>query len=382
MATAPLISYFMAESKGLATLPVSLVVIGTAISTIPASLFMRGAGRRAGFLLGAVLGALGGGCSIAAILQQNFPLFCLGALLFGLWAGFAQLYRFAAADAAPRDFRATAISLVLAGGVLAAFLGPESAKYGKDLLSSAQFLGSYIILVGMCLLSALVLILLDVPDLSVAERNEKQRPLLDIIAQPIFITATLTATLGEAVMNLLMTATPIAMVHAHHQFSDTALVVEWHTFGMFAPGFFTGGLIRRFGELRVIQAGIALQLICVFVAMQNQSVMTFWLATLLLGVGWNFIFTGGTALLTEAHSAAERAKAQGVANFLIFGVVAVGSLSSGALVHFFGWNTVNLVALPMLAVSVLTTLWYAANRRRHARATPELPARRKENIAT
>ena len=211
---------------------------------------------------------------------------------------------------APQDFKSKAISLVLTGGVVAAFVGPYLAKSGQNLVT-AEFMGSYLFLIGLMVLTALVLIFLDIPNLTPSERAAAQRPLSRIMMQPVFIAATLAATMGQGVMNLLMTAIPIAMLEADFQFTDTAFVISWHSFGMFGPGFVTGSLIKRFGEVRIILTGVVLQIVCIGVALSGEGVMEFWLAMLLLGVGWNFAFTGGTSLLTTAHNPAERAKTQG-----------------------------------------------------------------------
>lgn len=369
-ATAPLIAYGLATNKGLATLPTALVIIGTALSTIPASLFMRRVGRRAGFLVGTSIGGVAGAVCAVALVQRDLWLFCFGAFLFGSCSGFSQLYRFAAADAASADFKSKAISLVLAGGVFAGFAGPEMAKFGQTLIAQTEFLGAYLFLIGAMAAAACVLVFLDIPPLTPKERADKGRPIGEIMRQPVFIAATLSAMIAQAVMNFLMTATPIAMMHAHHNFSDTALVIEWHIVGMFAPGFVTGSLIKRFGEVRMIYAGLALQLACVMIAMSGDTVLLFWASLTLLGVGWNFAFTASTSLLTEAHTPSERNKTQGAANFCIYGVVAFGALSSGALIHYFGWQWVNVGTLPLLAVSALAMTWYAGVRRAAAGAQP------------
>lgn len=359
IATAPLIAYGIAAHKGLATLPTSLVIVGTALTTIPASLFMRRVGRRLGFLVGTAIGAVGGIISAVAIAWADFWLLCLGILIYGAYAGFAQFYRFAAADVAAQEFRSRAISLVLAGGLVAAFVGPELAKFGQNLFATAEFLGAYLFLIATTLASALILNLLDIPALTTVEREAERRPIREIMVQPVFLAATLAAMMSQAVMNLLMTATPIAMKHVHHDFSDMALVIEWHIVGMFAPGFVTGSLIRRFGEVPIILTGIGMQFACVLIGLSGDGVSQFWFAMMLLGVGWNFAFTGGSSLLSHAHSVSERAKTQGAMNFLIFGFVAFGSLSSGALVHFLGWQWVNLSALPLLAIAAVATLWFS-----------------------
>jgi MFS family permease len=368
IATAPLVAYGLAEEKGLATLPTSLVVVGTALASIPAAMAMRRLGRRGGFVLGALCGAAGGALCAHAVFQADLWLFSLGAFLFGVFAGFAQLFRFAATDVAAPDYRSRAVSLVLAGGVVAAFAGPETAKIGKDLIASAPFAGGYFLLVAICLLSALVLMTLDIPRQTRAEREGPRRPLRQIMAQPVFIAATVAAMIAQGVMTLLMTATPIAMLHEHHQFDDTALVIEWHIFAMFAPGFFAGQLVDRFGEVRIIHAGIVLQLICVAVALSGYGVVEFWLANVLLGLGWCLSFTAATTLTTYAYTPSERDHTQGATNFIASTFVALLSLSSGALVHYFGWMWVNLGAVPLLLLASAVTFWYSAKPRALAQA--------------
>ena len=360
IATASVIAWGMGY-KALATMPAALVIVGTAIATMPASMLMRVTGRRLGFMIGAGIGALAGVMVLLAIVRNNFWLLCAATLTYGVYAAFGQYYRFAAADTAPQDFRSKAISLVLTGGVVAAFVGPYLAKSGQNLVT-AEFMGSYLFLIGLAVLTALVLIFLDIPNLTPSERAAAQRPLSRIMMQPVFIAATLAATMGQGVMNLLMTAIPIAMLEADFQFIDTAFVISWHSFGMFGPGFVTGSLIKRFGEVRIILTGVVLQIVCIGVALSGEGVMEFWLAMLLLGVGWNFAFTGGTSLLTTAHNPAERAKTQGAMSVINYAFVAVVSLSSGALLHFFGWEWVNLSSIPLLVVAALAILWFALSR--------------------
>ena len=360
IATASIIAWGMGY-KALATMPAALVIVGTAIATMPASMLMRVTGRRLGFMIGAGIGALAGVMVLLAIVRNNFWLLCAATLTYGVYAAFGQYYRFAAADTAPQDFRSKAISLVLTGGVVAAFVGPYLAKSGQNLVT-AEFMGSYLFLIGLTVLTALVLIFLDIPNLTPSERAAAQRPLSRIMMQPVFIAATLAATMGQGVMNLLMTAIPIAMLEADFQFADTAFVISWHSLGMFGPGFVTGSLIKRFGEVRIILTGVVLQIVCIGVALSGEGVMEFWLAMLLLGVGWNFAFTGGTSLLTTAHNPAERAKTQGAMSFINYTFVAVVSLSSGALLHFFGWEWVNLSSIPLLVVAALAILWFALSR--------------------
>lgn len=363
VATAPLIAYSLATEKALATLPHAGVIVGTAVLTLPAALLMRRVGRRVGFVLGGLLGAAGGMVCVYAVIGGHFWWFALGTLLFGSSAGFAQHYRFAVTDVASAGFRSKAISLVLAGGVVSGFAGPELAKFSKDLFLPTVFLGPYLFLIAITLLSALVVMFVDIPNLSPREAAASGRPMVMIMRQPVFIVAVLAATIGQGVMNLLMTAAPIAMRHAHHPFDDTAFVIEWHIVCMFAPGFVTGSLVKRFGELRIIVAGMALLALCVPIALAGQTVVQFWASMALLGVGWNFTFTAGTALLGEAHTPAERARTQGWVNFIIYGTAAASALSAGPLLHFFSWNMVNYVALPMIAAALSVTLYYAWMRR-------------------
>lgn len=369
-ATAPIIGFALASNKSLATLPTSMVVLGTALTVIPASLFMRRVGRGPGFSVGGLLGAVGGTLGVIAVLTGHFWLFCLGTLMFGCMSGFAQNYRFAAADVASPDFRAQAISLVLAAGVISAFTGPELAKLGKDLIGSVPFLGTYILLIVVTLTSSFVVRLVDIPKLSGAEQRETGRPVLEIMLQPAFIAATMCAIAGYAVMSLLMTATPLAMVQLHHQFHDAAMVIEWHVFAMFAPGFLTGKLIRRFGVLTIVTIGLVLLTAAVCVGLSGTGVVQFWAAMFLLGLGWNFTFTGGTTMITEVHTPAERAKTQAANNFLIFGIVAVASLMSGTILNILGWTWVNVAALPLICAAAIAVAWLGWFRRHRTEGMP------------
>ena len=366
--TAPLIAYGLMQEKTLATLPHALVIVGTALLTLPASLLMRQLGRRYGFALGALIGSVGGGICILAIYRVDFWLFCLGTLFFGAAAGFAQHYRFAAADVAPLDFRGKAISLVLAGGVAAGVLGPELSYVAKDWISSNEFLGVYIVLIFLTLSTAGVVMLVDIPGLTEAESKVDPRPMKIIMRQPVFIVAVLATAVSQAVMNLMMTATPIAMHEAHHTFADTVWVIEWHSVGMFAPGFFTGSLVKRWGEIPLIIAGLALIAVSVGFAVAGETVTLFWASMALLGLGWNFSFTAGSSLLIQAHTPGERAKTQGMVNFLIYGGAAIAALSSGGLLHFLGWKWVNWVGLPLLAIAMAVTIWFALTQRENSQA--------------
>lgn len=363
-----LAGFALAPDKALATLPVTMYFVGSALTTIPLSFMMKRHGRRAGFTLGAAFAVLGSLICATAVYAASFWLLCLGVLVLGGYFAAAQYYRFAAADSAPADFKATAISLVLAGGIVGGFVGPETSKRTIELLAGHLYAGAYLSLVGFALLSVLVLRWLAIPALSDTERMSAGRPLAEIARQPAFVVALLCATIAYGVMNLLMTTTPLAMIACEHPFSDAAFVIQWHIVGMFAPSFVTGTLIKRFGLATVMLAGVILNVACVAIALSGVEVMNFWLAMLLLGIGWNFMFIGATALLTESHTPAERAKVQGVNDAAIFVTLVASSLSSGALFTFQGWETMNRWALPVLAVAGAAILWLAWIRRHLARA--------------
>jgi MFS family permease len=262
----------------------------------------------------------------------------------------------------------------MAGGIVGGVLGPETSKLTRDLLG-VDFLGTYLSLIGFSLLAMALVRWLAIPPLSAEEQREQGRPLGQIIVQPVFVVAALSAMVGYGVMNLLMTATPIAMtLHHHHVYSDAAFVLEWHVIGMFAPSFFTGSLIRRYGVLWIMLSGALLMFACVAIAVSGTTLVHYWTALLLLGIGWNFLFIGGTTLLTEAGPASEKAKTQGVNDLLIFLTMATSSFSSGALVSRTGWNALNAWSLPFLVVTTLATLWLMVRRRAAARAATEAEA--------
>jgi MFS family permease len=359
-----LAGFALAPDKALATLPVTMYFVGSALTTIPFSFMMKRHGRRAGFTLGAAFAVIGSLICAAALYAASFWLLCTGVLVLGGYFAAGQYYRFAAADTAPADFKATAISLVLAGGIVGGFVGPETSKRTMELVPSHLYAGAYLSLVGFALLSALVLRRLRIPALGDAQRVSAGRPLAVIARQPAFIVAVLCGTIAYGVMNLLMTTTPLAMIACEHPFSDAAFVIQWHVVGMFAPSFVTGTLIKRFGLATIMLAGVALNVACVMIALAGVEVMHFWLAMLLLGVGWNFLFIGATSLLTESHTPAERAKVQGVNDAAIFVTMVVSSFSSGALFSLQGWEAMNRWALPVLAVAGAAVLWLDWARRR------------------
>ncbi len=352
-----LVGLALAPNRSLASLPVTAYVVGTALTTVPAAYFMKRHGRRAGFMLGAVIGMAGGLVSALAVQSASFWLLCLGTLMGGSYNAFGLQYRFAAADAAPPDWKSRAISLTLAGGILGGILGPETGKLTRDLLAP-PFLASYLTLTAYAFVALLVASRLDIPPLAAGQQATGGRPLREIARQPAFVVAVLAAAGGYGVMNLLMTATPLAMDMCGHPFADAAFVLEWHVIGMYAPSFFTGGLIRRFGVGRIIAAGAAFLVTSVGINVAGNTVAHFWAGLLALGIGWNFLYIGGTTLLTETHRPEERAKVQGGNDFLVFAVQGMTSLAAGALITGEGWQALNLLALPVALAAGAASLWY------------------------
>lgn len=362
-----LAGYALAANKALATLPVTGWVIGAALTTFPASMLMKAVGRRAGFTLGALIGIVGAALCAAALYAGSFWMLCLGTTVFGVYNAFAQYYRFAAADSAPADFKAKAISLVLAGGLVGGIIGPETSKHTVDLLPTL-YLGGYLALLGFLALVVALLQLLEIPPVRESATAEPARPLGVIMAQPTFIVAVIAAAMGYGVMNLLMTASPLAMAVCGHPYSAAASVIGWHVIGMFGPSLFTGSLIRRFGVANVMFAGVGLLFVAIGIALSGISVPHFWLALVILGVGWNFLYIGGTTLIAGAATPAERAKTQGANDLIIFIVLGTSSFSSGLLLETNGWRTINLLALPVAAAIAVAIAWFALKNRGAAAA--------------
>ena len=362
-----LAGYALAADKALATLPVTSYFVGSALATLPLAMLMKRYTRRTGFTVGAIFAIAGSLVCAVAVYAGNFWLLCFGVVVLGAYFAAGQQYRFAAADSVTGNFRSRAISLVLTGGIAGGFLGPETSKLTTDLVAGHPYTGAYFSLVGFALLSILALRWLEIPPLPESERREAGRPLGEIARQPVFAVALLCGMVSYGVMNLLMTATPLAMDVSAHPFSETAFVIQWHIVGMFAPSFVTGNLINRLGVMTVLLAGVALNIICVAIALAGVDVMHFWLALVLLGIGWNFMFVGATALLTESHTPAERAKVQGVNESAIFITMMVSSLASGALFTIQGWQAMNRWAVPVLLLAGVAVLWLTWTRRHPAR---------------
>lgn len=351
-----LIGYSLVENKALATLPMALQMAATMAASIPAGMVFARLGRRAGFLLGATGSFLGSLTFAFGIWEASFLIYCLGAIPAGLGFGIAQHYRFAAAEVATPDYRPRAIALVMAGGVMAAALGPELVKHSKDLFAPFLFLGTYLILAVMPLLCMALLSVVALPP--APPRAANATPVMEIVARPAFLTAALTGAVAYGVMNLLMTSTPLEMMLCGFGVPASATVIQAHAVSMFAPGFVTGRLIGRFGTRPVIMAGVVLNAACVGLALMGKEFHHFTAALVALGLGWNLMFTGATTLLAEAHSPAERVRAQTANDFIVFGTVACTAFGSGLLHAAGGWFVLNLIVLPALAFA----LWRVSRR--------------------
>jgi MFS family permease len=352
----------LAPYVGLATLPVTCWILGGAIGTMPASLHMKRVGRQRGFTLGTTWGFAGALVCATAIALQSFWLLCLGTLVWGVYNAYGQYYRFAAADVASGDFKPIAISLVLAGGLVGGILGPTASRFTVD-LAGTRFLGAYLSLTAFILVTLVLLRFVRIPTPTVAEQTSSGRRLAEIAAQPKFIVAVLAGAIGYGVMNFLMTSTPIAMQACGHTYGDAAFIISSHVVGMFAPSFVTGPLIKRIGVLPVLFCGALLNMAAIGIALSGITVAQFWWSLVVLGVGWNFLYIGGTSLLTETYRPEERAKAQGTNDQAIFIMMAISSFTSGLTVTTGGWARVNMIALPLVAIVAIAIAWYALRQR-------------------
>jgi MFS family permease len=351
ISVAALAGYSLAENKVFATLPATSYVI--------ASMWMRRVGRRGGFLTGAVFGLAGSAIAAFAMSIASLPLLCFGTMLLGTYNAFGQYYRFAAADAAPPDFKAKAISYVMAGGLIGGIIGPEASKHTRELVHPT-YVATYASLFVLCLVAMGIVWFLRIPKPAQSVFTEPARPLVRIMQQPVFIVAAAVGALGYGAMNLLMTATPLAMGFCGLPYSASASVIAAHVVAMFGPSFFTGSLIKRFGVLPVMLAGVVSMLACIAVGLSGQLFGNFWGALVLLGIGWNFMYIGGTTLLTDAYRPAEKAKVQGANEVIIFATLALSSFASGVLVNTKGWDTLNLVSLALMCMAGGLVLWGVA----------------------
>ncbi|MBN9358101.1 MAG: MFS transporter [Herbaspirillum huttiense] len=359
----------LAPDKALATLPFALITVAGAVVTWFAAFLIQRLGRRWSFVLGAASCCVGGLISVWSVWHGQFWFFCVGTALVGVFQAFAQYYRLAAADAVAEAAKSRAISTVLAGGVIAALVGPALAAWSKDWFPAALFAGAYLVVALMGLLSVLVLVLFyrDQAEPSSTARSQSDlataRPLSAIARTPVFMASVANNVAGSMVMMFIMTAAPLAAVACHHGIDDGAAIIQWHLMGMYAPSFFAGRLIQRFGLGPVLLAGLGMNLGCAVIAMLSTTLPAFYVALLLLGVGWNFMFVGGTTLLAQSYTPSERAKTQGLAELMRYAATALATLGAGPLLARFGWETLNAAILPVLLVSALVTLrWMWAQR--------------------
>jgi len=342
-----------------ATLPITAYIVGSALTTVPASLAMARWGRRAGFMFGSGMGIVGTSTAAFGMLTGSFVLLCLGTFCTGIYNAFAQYLRFAAADVADTydpALKERAISWVLAGGIAGGLIGPELSKHTVNLLPAA-FAASYLVLAAVALVAGTVASRLAIPKTVISASAAAARPLGRIARQPAFVVAVAVGAISYGSMNLLMTATPLAMKVCGFGYPDTADVMKWHVVGMFAPGFFTGHLIRRFGVLTIMLAGCVLMFLTVGIAHAGLTYWHFWFALFALGIGWNFMFVGATTLLTTTYTAAEKAKVQGVNDLTVFVTMISSSAASGALVSTSGWTDLNVYALPALVLATLGAVY-------------------------
>ncbi|SEM50633.1 MFS transporter [Halomonas caseinilytica] len=352
IAVSPLIGAQLAPAPAWSTAPVATQWLGLMCATIPASLIMARLGRRRGFVLGNLMGITGAALAVLALHAQRFDLFLVATWLIGIGIGFGQLYRFAAVEAAPEGGRDRAIGLVMGGGVLAAFFGPWLARHSHS-LADTPYLGSFIGL-GVLYLCALVLLaFVRMPAGTHDTTTGEQRPLGEIVRQPVFVLAVVSAMIGYGVMNLAMTATPLAMAEAGHDFNHVSTTIQWHVVAMFLPSFVTGRLTARFGASRMIVCGCLLLIASALTAQLDAGLAGFYAGLVLLGVGWNFTFLPATGLLTEAHGPAEKARTQAANEFLVFSTVAITALLAGPAVSSLGWPLLNVVLIPLCAVPLV-----------------------------
>lgn len=362
--TAALVGFALATDKSLSTLPLAAQFIGTMSASIPAAMLMQWLGRKITFMLSTLFGIGGGILGYLAILNHQFWLFVLATLLVGIFHGFGNYMRYAAAESVAVSVKSKAISFVMLGGILAAVIGPNLAKYSREWVQEAEFAGSYASVIGLYILMFVVLSFLRFEEDSMSKKdkdnNQKRdtgRPLLQIIKQPRYIVAVLSGMFGYGVMSFVMTATPLAMDQSAFLFNDTALVIQWHVLAMFAPSFISGNLIARFGLIKIMVSGVIFGLICISINLLGTTLWHFLIALICLGISWNFLFVGATTMVTDTYSPIEKNKSQAFNDFAVFSTVTVASLSAGALQNTFGWQMVNIGALPLLLIILVALIW-------------------------
>lgn len=365
-----LVGQSLASAPALATLPVSLYNLGLALGTLPAALIMRRFGRRNGYLLGASFGIASGLVAAFGISSASFVLFCLGTFIAGFYGAYVQSYRFAATDLATGTLRAKAISWIMIGGLAAAVIGPQLVIWTRNAIPSTNFAGSFLSQAFLALLAVPVLLQLRAPKntQAAASGTDTGRSLGQILRTPRYILSVTAGVVSYGLMTFIMTAAPLAMVGHGHSVEHAALGIQWHVLAMFGPSFFTGYLITWFGKERVTAVGLLLIAISGAVALSGLGLMHFWISLILLGIGWNFGFIGATVMVADSHTPAERGKAQGTNDFIIFGVVAAASFFSGSLLHASGWQVINWLIFPAVAFVLVPLVWRAARKTKTANA--------------
>ena len=355
-----LIGFELAPDKRLSTLPLALQFFAVMCTSLPASYVMGKFGRKIGFLLAGSIGVIGAAVAISSILNGNFFGFCVATVCFGIFAGFANYYRFTAAEVVTPSAKSLAISMVMAGGVIAAFIGPNLANWSGGIFESHKFAGPFVVLMGVYLLSMCTIAFADLPvqHQNVSVDTSDARPLSALMLQPIFIVAVACQMLGYGSMNFVMSSTPLAMAAHNYEMSQTAVVIQWHVVAMFAPSFFTGHLIKLIGITPVLFIGALCGFLSVAINLfAPMSVSSFVIALIVLGISWNFLYVGGTSLLTDSYRPSEKTRAQGVNDLIVFSTVTLTALTTGTVHHLWGWQTVNILALPMLGLALLAILW-------------------------
>jgi MFS family permease len=352
-----LVGLSLTNISWMATLPIMGYVVGGALSTGIVARTQKKYGRQKSFQLGLLVAVLSSLICGYAAYSKNFWLLTFGTFVAGYYSANGQLYRFAAAELTHVSLRDKAISWVLAGGILGAVAGPNLATMTKDSFDT-PFLGAYLTLTVAGIIGLIVMNFIHFPDeVAVKKVLPPGRSTFELLKQPVFLIAAVSSALGYGVMNLLMAATPLAMKVCGLPFSDAALVLQWHVIGMFAPGFFTGSLIKKFGTYRIMILGIVLNFVCILIALSGVEVYQFLLSSFILGVGWNFLFTGATSLAMTAYRPEEKDKAQGIINFFVFATMAITSFSSGALVTTSGWDILNFTSLFPVVLMAVALIW-------------------------
>ncbi|WP_244561529.1 MFS transporter [Ensifer aridi] len=357
-----LVGQQLASDPQAATLPVRLLNLGLAVGTLPAAAVMRRFGRRTGYVVGATLGVAAGLIATAGIVQASFLVFCIGTFLAGFYTAYVQSYRFAVTDGLEGADRDRAISRVMVGGLIAAIIGPQLVIWTREALPGHPFAASFLSQAALAALAIPILLSLRRPRPSANSRSEivGGRTLWEILRSPRYLLAVATGVVSYGLMTFVMTAAPMAMVGHGQSVDSAALGIQWHVLSMFGPSFVTGRLMARFGKERVAAVGLVLIGASALVALGGWDIAHFWGALILLGVGWNFGFIGATAMVADCHSPAERGKAQGANDFLVFGTVACASFFAGSLLHSSGWTTVNWLVLPAVAFILVPIVWRAA----------------------